>query len=56
MAGVAIGMMDPAFFVGRRAILEWLNSSFLMNREGLAWALGDAPFRGRRHRRRGRPR
>jgi len=33
MAGSSIGMMDAAFFVGRRAILEWLNSSFLMNRE-----------------------
>ena len=31
MAGVGIGMMDPAFFVGRRAIIDWLNSSFLLN-------------------------
>ena len=26
----AIGMMDPAFFVGRRAILDWLNATFKM--------------------------
>ena len=24
-------MMDPAFFVGRRAILDWVNSTFRMN-------------------------
>ena len=24
-------MMDPAFFVGRRAILDWLNHTFQMN-------------------------
>jgi len=27
----AIGMMDPAYFVGRRAILDWLNTTFQMN-------------------------
>ena len=24
-------MMDPAFFVGRKAILDWLNTTFQMN-------------------------
>lgn len=27
----AAGMMDPAYFVGRRAILDWLNNTFHMN-------------------------
>lgn len=26
-----LGMMDPAYFVGRKAILEWLNGTFQMN-------------------------
>ena len=38
----AIGMMDPAFFVGRRAIIDWLNSSFLLNREATAAATASA--------------
>jgi hypothetical protein len=25
------GMMDPAYFVGRRAILDWTNNTFQMN-------------------------
>jgi hypothetical protein len=25
------GMMDPAYFVGRKAILDWLNNTFQMN-------------------------
>jgi hypothetical protein len=24
-------MMDPAYFVGRRAILDWTNNTFQMN-------------------------
>lgn len=30
-SGASIGMMDPAFFVGRKAILDWLNTTFQMN-------------------------
>jgi len=30
-SGTSIGMMDPAYFVGRRQILEWLNSTFSMS-------------------------
>jgi len=30
-SGASIGMMDPAYFVGRRQILEWLNSTFSMS-------------------------
>lgn len=26
-----IGMMDPAYFVGRRAIIDWINNTFQMN-------------------------
>lgn len=24
-------MMDPAYFVGRRAIIDWINNTFQMN-------------------------
>ena len=30
-SGTSIGMMDPAYFVGRRQILEWINSTFQMS-------------------------
>ncbi|KAA0177673.1 hypothetical protein FNF27_00846 [Cafeteria roenbergensis] len=31
VAGVNIGMMSSAYFVGRKAILEWLNTTFSMS-------------------------
>lgn len=31
MSNVAAGMMSSAYFVGRKAILEWVNQTFSMN-------------------------
>eukprot|EP01029_Cantina_marsupialis_P027024 TRINITY_DN74198_c1_g1_i1.p1 TRINITY_DN74198_c1_g1~~TRINITY_DN74198_c1_g1_i1.p1 ORF type:complete len:316 (-),score=123.41 TRINITY_DN74198_c1_g1_i1:227-1174(-) len=30
-SGSAIGLMDPAFFVGRKEIIEWLNATLCLN-------------------------
>ena len=57
MAGSSIGMMDSAYFVGRRAILEWLNTSFMTNSASSGGAARSAPSGAcrRRPRRRGAP-
>lgn len=31
MSGNNIGMMDPAYFLGRKAIIDWLNTTFQFN-------------------------
>ena len=31
MAGSSIGIMDPAYFVGRKEILTWVNDTFSLN-------------------------
>jgi RP/EB family microtubule-associated protein len=31
MSGTNIGMMDPAYFLGRKAIIDWLNTTFQFN-------------------------